>query len=80
MLLIQKLRDFQEGDGIEEHRENGWGKLVSDIKELGDHPYSGRSVLMGRVTAEWRNTTILGLFGDKVSVARRRYLGFPKQR
>ena len=34
---------------------------------------------MGRVTAEWQNTTILGLFGDKVSVARRRYLEFVKK-
>ena len=49
-------------------------KLVPDMKMLGDYPYSGHSVLMGRVTAEWQNTKyILGLFGDKVSVARRRY-------
>lgn len=55
-------------------------KLVSDIKELNNHPYSGHSVLMGRVTAEWQNTKyILGLFGDKVSVARRRYLEFVKK-
>ena len=54
-------------------------KLVSDQKELGNHPYSGHSVLVGRVTAEWQNTTILGLFGDKASVARRRYLEFVKK-
>ncbi len=55
-------------------------KLVSDIKELNNHPYSGHSVLMGRVTAEWQNAKyILGLFGDKVSVARRRYLEFVKK-
>lgn len=55
-------------------------KLVSDIKELNNHPYSGHSVLTGRVTAEWQNTNyILGLFGDKVSVARRRYLEFVKK-
>ena len=54
-------------------------KLVSDQKELGNHPYSGHRVLMGRVTAEWQNTTILGLFGDKTSVARRRYLEFVKK-
>ena len=34
---------------------------------------------MGRVTAELQNTTILGLFGDKVAVARRRYLEFVKK-
>lgn len=55
-------------------------KLVSDIKELNNHPYCGHSVLTGRVTAEWQNTKyILGLFGDKVSVARRRYLEFVKK-
>jgi len=55
-------------------------KLVSDMKELGNHPYSGHSVLMGRVTAEWQDTKyVLGLFGDKVSVARRRYLEFAKK-
>ena len=55
-------------------------ELVSDMKELGNHPYSGHSVLMGRVTAEWQNTKyILGLFGDKMSVARRRYLEFVKK-
>ena len=44
-------------------------KLVPDINELNSHPYSGHSVLMGRVTAEWQNTKyILGLFGNKVSV------------
>jgi putative transposase len=55
-------------------------KLVPDIKGLGSHPYSGHSVLMGRVTAEWQNTKyVLGLFGDKVSVARLRYLEFVKK-
>jgi putative transposase len=55
-------------------------KLASDIKELGNYPYSGHSVLLGRVTAEWQNTKyILGLFGDKVSVARGQYLEFLKK-
>ena len=54
-------------------------KLVPDIRGLGNYPYSGHSVLMGRVTAEWQDTTILGLFGDKVSVARRRYSEFVKK-
>ncbi len=43
-------------------------KLVSDIKALGNHPYSGIEYFMGRVAAEWQSTGILGLFGDKVSV------------
>jgi len=49
-------------------------------KELGNHPYSGHSVLMWRVTAEWQGTKyILGLFGGKVSVVRRRYSEFVKK-
>lgn len=52
-------------------------KLVADMKGLGKHPYSGHSVLMGEVTAEWQNTKyVLGLFGGKMSVARRRYREF----
>jgi putative transposase len=55
-------------------------KLATDIKELGNYPYSGHSVLLGRVTAEWQNRKyILGLFGDKVSVARGQYLEFVKK-
>ncbi len=55
-------------------------KLVSDINELSNHPYSGHAVLMGRATADWQNTKyILGLFDDKPSVSRRRYLEFVKR-
>ena len=47
------------------------------MKALGKNPYGGHGVLMGKVTAEWQNTMyILGLFGNKMSVARRRYQNF----
>ncbi len=52
-------------------------KLVAGMKTLGKNPYGGHSVLMGKVTAEWQNTKyILGMFGDKIPVARRRYREF----
>ncbi len=31
-------------------------KLVPDIRGLGNYPYSGHSVLMGRLPAEWQDT------------------------
>jgi REP element-mobilizing transposase RayT len=52
-------------------------KLVSDLKGLDKNPYGGHSVLMGRVSAEWQDPeNILGMFGGKVSIARRRYREF----
>ena len=55
-------------------------KLVSDIRALGNYPYSGHCVLLGRVTADWQKTKyILGLFGDTMSGARQRYLEFVKK-
>ena len=52
-------------------------KLVADLKGLDKNPYGGHSVLMGRVSAEWQDTeNILGMFGGKVSIARRRYREF----
>lgn len=52
-------------------------KLVADMKKLGENLYGGHSVLMGKVTAEWQNTKyILGLFGGRIPVARRRYREF----
>jgi putative transposase len=56
-------------------------KLVADMRQLDKNPYGGHSVLMGNVTAEWQNTKyILGLFGGKMSVARRRYREFVQKR
>lgn len=52
-------------------------KLVEDINGLAKYRYGGHSVLMGKTKAEWQDTRyILGLFGDTVSLARRRYRVF----
>ena len=52
-------------------------KLVEDMKGLDNYPYSGHSALMGKTTVAFQNESyILGLFGDKVSPARRRYRAF----
>jgi len=52
-------------------------KLVQDMKGLDNYPYGGHSALMGKTTVAWQNTRyILGLFGDKVSPARRRNRAF----
>jgi len=51
--------------------------LVRDIKELGFYPYSGHSVLMGKIKREWQETAgVLGVFGVKIASARRAYKEF----
>jgi putative transposase len=51
--------------------------LVDDMKALDRYAYSGHSVLMGRVKAEWQDTAyIAGLFDGQLSNARRRYRSF----
>jgi putative transposase len=51
--------------------------LVADMKALDRYAYCGHSVLMGRVKAEWQDTTyIAGLFDRQLSTARRRYRSF----
>jgi REP element-mobilizing transposase RayT len=52
-------------------------KLVDDIKGLNKYPYAGHSVIMGKTAAAWQNDRyILGLFGHKITLARRRYQVF----
>ena len=47
------------------------------MKGLDNYPYSGHSALMGKLTVAWQNKSdILGLFGDKIYSARRRYRAF----
>jgi len=49
-------------------------KLVEDLKGLDNYPYSGHRALLGKMAVLWQSKSfILGLFGDKVSPARRRY-------
>jgi REP element-mobilizing transposase RayT len=55
-------------------------KIVSDIKELNKYPYSGHSVLMGRIKHEWQDTKyVLSYFGKKVSESRKAYLSYVKK-
>lgn len=52
-------------------------KLVADMKGLDRYAYSGHSVLMGKVKAEWQNTEyVTRLFDKQLSTARRRYRAF----
>lgn len=52
-------------------------KLVSDVKALDNFSYAGHGVLMGKTKAPWQNTKyVLGLFGNQVSPARKRYKAF----
>ena len=49
-------------------------KMVKDIKELQTYPYSGHSVLMGRMKNDWQDTEyVLKLFGSSLGLARRTY-------
>ena len=49
-------------------------RLVKDIDELGWYPYSGHSVLMGKVKNLWQDTQgVLGMFGKKLGAARHGY-------
>ena len=49
-------------------------KVVKDMKALDKYPYSGHSVVMGKYSNDWQDTgSVLRLFADKVSPARRRY-------
>jgi putative transposase len=47
------------------------------MKKLDIYPYAGHSALIGKMALAWQNTSyILGLFGEKVSPARRQYRAF----
>jgi putative transposase len=51
--------------------------LVSDMKALGNYPWSGHSAIMGKITRDWQSVdTVLKLFGEQRSRARRRYRSF----
>jgi putative transposase len=51
--------------------------LVADMKALDRYAYSGHSVLMGKVEAQWQNTAyVAALFDRQLSTARRRYRSF----
>jgi len=49
-------------------------KIVKDLKELDNYPYSGHSALMGKVPRDFQDTEyVLNLFGKKASAARKGY-------
>jgi len=51
--------------------------IVSDVAKLGQSPYSGHSVLMGKVKHDWQNTEdILRMFDERTGAARRAYRKF----
>jgi REP element-mobilizing transposase RayT len=51
--------------------------LVRDLTALDKYSFSGHRVIMGRHSNNWQDTdSVLGLFGEKVSAARRQYRAF----
>jgi len=52
-------------------------KIVKDLKELDNYPYSGHSALMGKVPRDFQDTEyVLNLFGKKVSAACKGYRAY----
>jgi putative transposase len=52
-------------------------KVVADLRELGHYPYSGHSALMGKIVRPWQDMKyVLGSFGKRFSVARKRYRSY----
>lgn len=52
-------------------------KIVKGLKSLDKYPYSGHSVLMGRVEHEWQDTEyVLEWFGKRIKGARSKYRDF----
>ena len=53
------------------------GGIVADQKALSGYPYSGHSAIMGKRTRGFQDIEfVLGLFGNRVSNARRNYLNY----
>ncbi len=51
--------------------------LVQGLDDLSRYPFSGHSVLMGKVKRAWQDTAgILRMFGERVGAARRQYMVF----
>jgi putative transposase len=54
--------------------------IVRGMEELGRYPYSGHSVLMGKVKREWQERAgVLGFFGERTASARRAYQEFVEE-
>ncbi|MEJ2730973.1 MAG: transposase [Deltaproteobacteria bacterium] len=55
-------------------------KLVDNMKALDKYPYSGHSVVVGKVKRDWQQVNyVLGFFGKKKSDARKAYRHFIEQ-
>ena len=55
-------------------------RLIKDFDLLRKYPYSGHSVLMGKVKNDWQDIQwVLRLFDERIRVARRRYHGLFKR-
>lgn len=55
-------------------------KLIKDFESLTKYPYSGHSVLMGKVQNDWQDIDwVLRLFDERISSARRRYQEFVRK-
>jgi len=51
--------------------------IVKGLEDLDGYAFAGHSTLMGKVRREWQDTGyVLGLYGEKVGAARRRYRAF----
>jgi REP element-mobilizing transposase RayT len=52
-------------------------RIVKSLEELDAYPYAGHSALMGELPNDWQETEkILGMFGGRVSTARKAYRSF----
>jgi putative transposase len=50
---------------------------VKDLKALDRFPFTGHSTLVGQVRRDWQDTaSVLGLYGEKIATARKRYRNF----
>jgi len=55
-------------------------KLVQDLDELDRYAFSGHSFIVGKKKNNWQDTGyVLSHFGDKVSLARKRYRAYVKE-
>ncbi len=49
-------------------------KMVPDLRSLGTYPFAGHGTIMGKGQHSWQDVSyVLGYFGNKIAVARRRY-------
>ena len=55
-------------------------RLIKEFDLLRKYPYCGHSALMGKLKREWHDIEwVLGLFDERIRVARRRYHDFVKK-